>query len=222
MVSEPNRGDRTAFGAAAVPGAAATTGEDGALSANRSPADAKRLELYGFKGGIGRSTVDLAAARRAVSGQASRLIKTTSSAKKGQGLAFLAAHLRRTHSDIDPLRSQLAGSFAQRAAIRQVIQSEIDTSVALGVFRNDRSDAARVLRRALATLQEHDGIIANASPQLRRAQAHLGGTIRRRSRSIGKPLIEQIKAPMSAEQAKAISERLNASEGPRRKLPPRP
>ncbi|WP_306966429.1 hypothetical protein [Streptomyces afghaniensis] len=223
MVSEPNHSDRTASGAAAVTGAEGTTGEGGAPYANRNPADAKRRALFGFKeGGVGRSTADPAAIRRADSGQAIRLIKNTSSAKKGQSLAFLAAHIRRTQADIDPLRSHVTGSLAHWTAIRRTIESEIDISAALGTFRNDRSDAARALRRALANLQEHNGIIANASPQLRRAKASLGGTIRRRSRSIGKPLIEQIKAPMSSEQAQAISERLNASDRPHRKLPPRP
>ncbi|MET8215819.1 hypothetical protein [Streptomyces hirsutus] len=37
-----------------------------------------------------------------------------------------------------------------------------------------------------------------------------------------KPLIEQIKAPMSSTDAQRLSERLNAEDGPRRKLPPRP
>lgn len=37
-----------------------------------------------------------------------------------------------------------------------------------------------------------------------------------------KPLIEQIKAPMSSTEAQRLSERLNAEDGPRRKLPPRP
>ncbi|MFJ7341982.1 hypothetical protein ACIQU3_17025 [Streptomyces sp. NPDC101110] len=153
--------------------------------------------------------------------QSSSLIKHTSSAKKGQDLALLATYLRRTQPDLAPLRELLRGSFRNQTAIKRILE-DTDVFVRLGTFRNEHSRSVVALRRALADLHnQYAGIAARTSyPPLQRER--LQRSIALRSRRLGKPLIEQIKAPMTAEQAQAISERLSAEDGPRRKLPPLP
>ncbi|WP_143669959.1 hypothetical protein [Streptomyces sp. Ag109_G2-15] len=149
------------------------------------------------------------------------MIKSTSSAKKGEGLALLAAHIRRNQPDLSPLwHLLLAGSLGHRTSIRHDLE-DIDVLVRLGTFRNEHSRSIAAIRRVLADLHEQGtGIACRVSYPPQRGL--VPGPRRLRTRGVGKPLIEQIKAPMTSTQAQAINERLSAEDGPRRKLPPRP
>ncbi len=134
---------------------------------------------------------------------------------------MLAAYIRRAQPDLSSLRELLSGSFRHQTAIRRILE-DADVFVRLGTFRNEHSRSMAAIRRALADLHnQYAGIAARTShPQQQRER--LQRAIALRNRRVGKPLIEQIKAPMTAEQARAINERLSAEDGPRRKLPPQP
>ncbi|MYR59598.1 hypothetical protein GTY54_26305 [Streptomyces sp. SID625] len=221
MVSEPSHGDRTASLAAAVSGDEAPTSEGTEPSASRGDSqDVRFMGISGFKGGVKRG-----------------LIKHAYGAGKTEGLAYLAARSRglRPYSkllrlagmiDLDEPRAvdllRRGSALAQLAAVQRAIGANADITVVLGTFRNEHSDAAKAVREALAHLQDQDSVIANARPYLRRGRVRLVGASRRRPGSARTPLIKQIKASMSSDQAQVISERLNAADGPRRKLPPRP
>jgi hypothetical protein len=153
--------------------------------------------------------------------QSGVLVKGTGRTKKGQDLAILADYVRRHQPDLSPLRDLLAGSLRHQTAIRQALQ-DADVFVRLGTFRSEHSRAMAAIRRALEDLHNqyagrHDRVAYR--PQ---RPERVPGPAALRNRKVGKPLIEQIKAPMTPEQAQAINERLSAEDAPRRKLPPRP
>ena len=166
-----------------------------------------------------RRSADSSAAATRGHRQSGTLIKHTSSAKKGD-LAVLAAYIRRAQPDLSSLQELLSGSVRHQTAIRRILE-DTDVFVRLGTFRNEHSRSMAAIRRALADLHnQYAGIAARTShPQQRE---RLQRAIALRNRRVGKPLIEQTKAPMTAEQARAINERLSAEDGPRRKLPPQP
>ncbi|GHC88494.1 hypothetical protein [Streptomyces flavofungini] len=145
--------------------------------------------------------------------QSAHLIKHTSSAKKGQDLAGPKELVRVARA----LQRYKLGSISHSTAVQAITRYDIGAVVG-ATFQNEES--IKELRKRLTELQKSYDLLANPPRPLRPRITPV--TIRRPSRNVGKPLIEQIKSPMSAEQAQAINERLEAADGPRRKLPPRP